>query len=280
MTDHATAARLPSWTVPVRVAVIFGVTLIALLLLTRAVGDRDPAQVSTLGLRIAGGAVLSLIIIAAILILTRMVEHRRFADVGVPSVQVGWRAFLVGFLMWLVPASVVFVVFALLGMPLTISASIGQLIIAVTLVLLAVLLSEAIPEELVFRGYLTAVLAERMRSGWVVAIQTALFTLTAFLLRGSFTLVDLSLFITMGAVLGYLRLVTGTVWLTVGFHTAFQTGSQVILTQPFVDFPSITYAYVALGMVPFTAAAILVPIINRTRPQLFGSRGTASPDSR
>src|SRR5690606_34896672 len=116
---------------------------------------------------------------------------------------------------------------ASLGLPRELSDTVNVIL----LVFFAVLLSEAIPEELVFRGYVFSVLQERL-GGWAtILVQTVLFTAVALLLRGYTGIVDLSLFAGMGVALGYLRLVTGTVWTAVGFHTAFQTGSQLVLSH-------------------------------------------------
>lgn len=154
-----------------------------------------------------------------------------------------------------------------------VTAPAGELIRTVLLLFLAVLLTEAVPEEVVFRGYLTTVLSTRW-SGWsVIAIQTVLFTLCAGLLRQDWNPLDLSLFATMGVVFGYLRLITGTVWLSIGFHAAFQTGAQLVLTHDVVAFTGGTAAaLLALGSIPFVVAAVLVAVTGTPRDRR-GHRG-------
>jgi membrane protease YdiL (CAAX protease family) len=131
----------------------------------------------------------------------------------------------------------------------------------VLLLLVAVLLAEALPEEAVFRGYATTVLSTVLRGWWIISVQALLFALFAGLLRGNWNPVDLSLFVTMGIGFGYLRMVTGSVWMPIGFHTAFQTGAQLVLTHDVVHFAGgAGAAMLALGMVPFTVAAIQVSV--------------------
>src|SRR5690606_35896970 len=112
----------------------------------------------------------------------------------------------------------------------------------VLLVLLAVLLTEAIPEEAVFRGYITTALGTVARGWWVITIQALLFTLFAGALRQNWNPLDLSLFLAMGIGFGYLRMITGSVWMPIGIHTAFQTGAQLVLTHDAVDFAGDTGA--------------------------------------
>ncbi|GAB3165179.1 hypothetical protein GCM10027059_22490 [Myceligenerans halotolerans] len=121
------------------------------------------------------------------------------------------------------------------------------------------LLAEAIPEEVVFRGYVTTVLGSVTRGWWVITIQAVLFTLFAGALRQHWNPMDLSLFLAMGIGFGYLRMITGSVWMPVGFHTAFQTGSQLVLTHDAVEFTGGQIAgMLALGAVPFAVAAVVV----------------------
>jgi|SRR5699024_11471474 len=86
-----------------------------------------------------------------------------------------------------------------------------------------------------------------------------MFTVFAGVMRQNWNMTDISLFLTMGIGFGYLRMLTGSVWMSIGFHTAFQTGSQLVLSHDAVSFAGNTStAMLALGVVPFTRAAILV----------------------
>lgn len=253
---------LPLWSVLVRIAVVIGVTVSALLLAVALSSSADPTAHSTLVTRILSGLAISALVIAVIVVLVRWAGRRSLSVVGFTTVAGDLRAFGLGIAAWTVPAAATFFVLALLGSPWQITAPAAEFWLVLGLLFLAVLLTEAIPEELVFRGYVSAVLAERLSPWWVIGVQTVLFVATAILLRGDINPVDVSLFAAMGFVLGYVRLVTGSVWTAVGIHVAFQTASQLVFTHNVIEFGgSPELAMIALGAVPFTAAAILIPIL-------------------
>lgn len=220
---------------------------------------RDPSDPTTLTIRIATGLAISTLTIAAIALLIRYADRKRMRDAGLTSIRTGWRLAIWGAIVWTVPAAITFGVLALLGSPLTVTVPALDLARTVLLVLFAVLLTEALPEEAVFRGYVTTVLGAVTRGWSVIVIQALLFTVFAGVLRQNWNPLDLSLFLAMGVGFGYLRMITGSVWMPIGFHTAFQTGAQLVLTHDVVDFAGdIGAAMLALGVIPFAAAAILV----------------------
>ena len=256
--------RVPSplWSVAVRIAGVIGITVGALLITVALRSLADPTVLGTLGARILSGLAISVLVVAVIVVLVRWVERRSLGVVGFTTALGDLRAFGLGISAWAVPAAVAFAVLALLGSPLLITAPAAEFWLVLGLLFLAVLFTEAIPEELVFRGYVSAVLAERLSPWWVISVQTVLFVATAIVLRGDVNPLDVSLFAAMGFVLGYVRLVTGSVWTAVGIHVAFQTASQLVFTHNVLEFGgSPELAMIALGAVPFTAAAILIPIL-------------------
>lgn len=221
-------------------------------------GPPDLSERATLLTRIATGLAISTLTLGVIALLIRAVDRLPLAAVGLNSIRTGWRIAGWGALAWLLPAAASFGVLALLGAPLSTTVSAGELARTTLLLAVAVLLSEALPEEVLFRGYIARALGA-ISSGWgTIIIQAVIFTLFAGALRQNWDPTDLSLFLTMGIVFGYLRLITGSVWMSIGFHTAFQTGAQLVLSHDAVDFAGgIGAAMLALGIIPFTVAAIL-----------------------
>lgn len=233
----------------------------------------DPSDSTTLMLRIAAGCALSALTLAVILWLVRHGQGLRMHDAGLTSPRAGWLLALWGALLWSVPAAATFGVLGLLGAPLTLTVPGPDLVRTVLLLLLAVLAVEAVPEEAVFRGYVTHALGTLTRGWRVILVQALLFTLFGALLRQSWDPVDLSLFLVMGLGFGWLRLVTGSIWMSVGFHAAFQTGAQLVLTHEGVAFAAGTgTAMLALGMVPFTVAAVVTSTLGIPRAVQEGSR--------
>lgn len=220
---------------------------------------RDPSDPATLTIRIITGLAISALTLAVIALLIRRVDRKPMSDAGLTGIRAGWRLAVWGGVVWIVPAGLTFGVLAVLGAPLTVAVPAPELARTVLLLLLAVLLTEALPEETVFRGYIATALGAVARGWWIITVQALLFTLFAGLLRQSWNPIDLSLFLSMGIGFGYFRMITGSVWMPIGFHTAFQTGAQLVLTHDAVDFAGdIGAAMLALGVIPFAAAATLI----------------------
>lgn len=235
-------------------------------------GARDLSDPTTLALRIAAGVAITALSLAVIVLLVRVADGQRIGDAGLTSPRAGWRLVVWGALLWTVPAATTFGVLGFLGAPLTVTVPGPDLARTVLLLLLAVLVTEAIPEEAVFRGYVMHALGTVARGWWVIIAQALLFTLFGALLRQSWNPVDLSLFLAMGIGFGWLRLLTGSVWMSIGFHTAFQTGAQLVLTHEGLAYAGgAGTAMLALGMVPFTVAAAVTSTLGIPRAVQAGS---------
>lgn len=212
---------------------------------------RDLSDPTTLMLRIAAGLAISALALAVIALLIRSADHLRMGDAGLGSPRAGWRLVVWGALLW------------------TVTVPAPEFAGTVLLLLLTVLIAEALPEETVFRGYVTHALGMVARGWWAIAVQALLFTLFAGFLQQSWNPMDLSLCLAMGIGFGWLRMVTGSVWMSIGFHTAFQTGAQLVLTHDAVAFDGGTgTAMLALGAIPFTVAAIVTSALRIPRAVL------------
>lgn len=247
----STAWRVAFAMLPLGVAL----TMMATLLPTTR-GLSDPM---TLTIRIAAGVAISALTLAVIALLIHKADGKRMEDAGLTGIRTGWRLALWGAFVWTVPAAATFGILALVGAPLTVTVPAAEFTRTVLLLILAVLLTEALPEETVFRGYLTSALGAVTRGWWIISVQALLFTLFAAILRQNWNPADLLLFLTMGIGFGYLRMTTGSIWMSIGFHTAFQTGSQLVLSHEAVGFAGDTgAAMLALGAIPFGVAVSVV----------------------
>jgi membrane protease YdiL (CAAX protease family) len=73
----------------------------------------------------------------------------------------------------------------------------------------------------------------------------------------------IAMFFFMGLVLGMLRVVTGSVWASIGLHAAFQSVAQLLLNGPRGHFAITgveTLQLVALGIVPFSLAVSIAEV--------------------
>jgi membrane protease YdiL (CAAX protease family) len=149
---------------------------------------------------------------------------RRPADYGVRLDAAGWRAGGAGALAYLVPwAAASLVVLAAPSVTVVIPREWFVLAGQIAALLVLVVLYEAIPEELVFRGLLYGTLAERWPVWVAVLGQCVLFCSFGAVIGAARTVDRLVLFALFSLTLGAIRAMTGSVMATIGFHAAFQS---------------------------------------------------------
>ncbi|WP_165967477.1 CPBP family intramembrane glutamic endopeptidase [Luteimonas aestuarii] len=95
----------------------------------------------------------------------------------------------------------------------------------------AVLLIEAIPEELLFRGYLQGTLARRIAPWLAVVAQTVLFVLFAWAIGATDAPGQWSFLPGFALILGGLRLLGGNLGWPIGFHAALMIATQWLLAH-------------------------------------------------
>jgi membrane protease YdiL (CAAX protease family) len=208
-------------------------------------------------------------VITAVALLLRW-ERTRASDYGFAFGRGMWRGLALGALSYSVPflmaGSVVLMLnLAQVAVSTNALAVVGQGLV----LLLLVLLYEAVPEELIFRGYLFRVLSERLPVWATILGQALLFTAFGTLVGAAPTLDRVVTFFLLSVSLGYLRQVTGTVYATIGFHAVFQLMAQWLLGERWGAL-SVTdteqwFSLLALGLAPFALAPAVAAIIVRSR---------------
>lgn len=217
-----------------------------------------------------GSVATAIVVVALVWAAARALDRRTLAAIGLGWPRQSWRFFLVGAMAWLVPATIAIAICALSGLiTVDLMVSPGRLVTIIAAQVMLVFLMEALPEELLFRGYVFVSLAERL-TGWIlIGAQAGLFTIFAVLLRGWHGPDGLAFFFGMGIGIGYLRAITGSVWTSIGFHTAFQTVAQLMLPgqlNPIAAEPVALLQVVCFGVAPFAVGAMAVESIVRSRP--------------
>lgn len=209
----------------------------------------------------------TLLTVPMVTVARRFLDSGTLAGLGLPwSPKAVARAFGIGALSFLVPSALGFAIVLGLGWTtITPAAAPGEILAFVPLLVVLVFLYEALPEELAFRGYLYQALAERHSRITAVGGQALLFGLWGAVLstihQGAFHLERLMLFFVVGFVLGLVRVVTGSVWATIGLHAAFQTTAQLLLNEErghFVVVGTESLETIALGILPFALALTIV----------------------
>ena len=211
-----------------RVVVVFTAVVGIWLFVVEVLGSfSGPAYADRVGHAVRAAAV-SALVVPLIILSRRYLDRRPWSGLRLTPLGAGWRVALFGAVFWLVAAGIGLTVTLALGWTsIEVSApSAGIVLLALYLPLL-VFLYEALPEELIFRGYFYRNLAARYPRWLALLMQAALFTLFGAAVGAAGTVDRVILFFTFSVVLGILRVVTGNLWTAIGFHLAFQWVTQL-----------------------------------------------------
>ncbi|MEU3019760.1 MULTISPECIES: type II CAAX endopeptidase family protein [unclassified Nocardiopsis] len=198
----------------------------------------------------------------------RFLDRRPWSGLRLTGPREAWWPLLVGALSWLLPAVVGLGVALALGVSITPVAPLTEIVLSLAVLTVLVLLYEALPEELIFRGYLFRNL-NTVVSAWVALLaQAALFTLWGtglWVLTGGWDVLAerLPLFLGMGVVLGCLRVITGNVWACVGFHLAFQVAAQGLLSWDLFEVRGMETVMGTVFLLPFALGVTVAMLFLR-----------------
>ena len=232
----STTTRLP---MPVRVVIVLaaGSAIWQLMSWINATVYGGELTVAT---RFANAALVCGLTVAMVYLARKHLDKRPWAGLGLGPVRSAGRPFLIGMVAFLVPSAVGLGVALVTGwVELTPQVSMVEILSWVALLVVLVFVFEALPEELIFRGYLQRNLMTAMSPWMAAAVQALMFTVFGTALwvvsEGWGVLAERGiLFLGVGFVLGLLRIQTGSVWTPIGFHLAFQVVAQNVLSERFV----------------------------------------------
>ncbi|TDO32269.1 CPBP family intramembrane glutamic endopeptidase [Paractinoplanes brasiliensis] len=243
-----------------RIAVVFtAATLIWLAVI--ALGDAIWGDGYDRARHVASAFAITLLVAPMVLLACRRLDQ-------VPLEKPSPRLFALGAAGYLIPAVIGVTACLLLGwLTIDTNGPAGVTILSVLALAGLVLLYEALPEELVFRGYLYRNLLALMPAWVAVFAQAALFTLFGMLIGAAGSLGRVVLFFGFAIVQGFIRQATGSVWAPVGFHVAFQTAEQIAGSSwnRFTVNDLALLQEVALGLVPLALGVAVVHLLLRRR---------------
>ena len=232
-----------------------------------------------------GGHVMSAVLATAlampmVVFARRMLDGDTVESLGLPVSAAAVRPFLIGAVAFLLPAALGFAVVLGMGwtriVPL---ASIAEIVAFVPVLIVLVFHFEALPEELAFRGYIQTNLQTRLGHWGAIFAQAVLFALWGAALwtlaSGAIAFDRLVMFFFIALVLGMVRGITGSVWTSIGLHVGFQTVAQLLLNTERGHFAVEgvdMLQLVALGVVPFSLAAIVVEFLNARGRKVIEAR--------
>ena len=224
-----------------------------------------------------------------VLVLCRYVDRRPVSSLGLHGGRRACRDVLFGALTWLVPAAVGLAAGLSSGwLEIRLESSVAELVGAILLLVLLVFTYEAFPEELIFRGYVYRNLTT-VTAPWIaVVIQALLFSTfgtTLWVISNGWGvfLERSTLFFGMAIVAGCVRLISGSVWASIGFHLAFQVVMQLFLFSNYVDIAvsdegafTLTTAVVAFCAATTIAGMLWRGAVNWTEPDSDLAEHTAT----
>lgn len=215
------------------------------------------------------GALIATVFSVPLIVLARHhLDKLPWESLQLTSLKSDCRPLLIGIGCWLFPASIGTAVFVFSGWTeINIQSSIGEVLLLIIGLLLLVFLLEALPEELIFRGYIFSNLETFMPKWLTVIVQALLFVLFGFLIGAVDSMGRALLFFSFAILLGMLRAVTNNVWIPIGFHLAYQTLAQLInrpiqnqvIVTPFETFLGIVFVFI-----PFIFGVVAMLIYHLT----------------
>lgn len=183
------------------------------------------------------------ITVPGILILRSRLDRRSIEGLGLPGVTRSVIWFLLGAGILIGPLILVVVLNSIFGWATMTVNSSGSALGALAAAVVTAFFFEALPEELAFRGYIYRNLsgtyqrwvAMLMTAGLFVLLPTALVQVQQYILGmevriGGANSLQVDYLITMAIfalLTNYLRILSGTVWMSVGFHLGFLQMSRI-----------------------------------------------------
>lgn len=212
------------------------------------------------------------VLTAAMVALVAVLRHRRHLSwpvIGHHRARDNLRAFALGATLWLVPALAGMVLCLATGWASVTFASPPAAAIGMLPVLaLGVLLSEALPEELVIRDWAQGVLAQRFAPWAAVVLQAAAFLLMAWLSGALRDLAQWMFLPGFALILGAVRALSGSLRTSMGVHFAWMTTAQLIHAHVAVEGMA-TLQFVAFALLPSatlcTVLSVCSPDFRRTQ---------------
>lgn len=276
---------------PWRLAIVFLAVVLIWLLVAGGLGSFfGPAYSDRVGHAVRAVAV-SALVVPLIVVSRRYLDRRPWVGIGLTPLRDGWRPALFGGTFWLVAAGVgLTVTLALSWARVAGDAPSAEIVLLALYLPLLVFLYEALPEELVFRGYFYRNLAARYAPWIAVLGQAALFTMFGAAIGAAGSVDRVILFFTFSVVLGILRVVTGNLWTSIGFHLMFQWVTQLysaatregalrVEAQPTLDLVVFWFFPIVLGSVALVLASALRGRTRWREPDPDPPRTAASTES-
>ncbi|KFI01451.1 CAAX protease [Bacillus sp. BSC154] len=240
----------PKWFVTILLS--WGTFVFALFFATLVGSMAGQAGASKLLQQGIQAGLVTLITVPLLYILFKRFSSRPFYSIGLS----GWRQTIMGAMYVIVLSASGFAIAHLLGwIKVTQFHFSAHLVTVLLLNMMIAFYYEAFPEELTFRGTMYYALNRRFNCFIALLLQPILFVLAPLTVSGlqyiagiespAITLDYIVLLLSFGFILQLLRIATGSLWTSIGFHLAFLENSRFFVLQG--DKRFITYEEIVPG---------------------------------
>lgn len=254
----------------VRVAIVLGAAIL-IWLVVRRIGDALFGTDYDRGRHVMSAVLTTALVVPMVMVAYRRLDRLPWDAVRRATPRSAARLILIGASAYLIPAALAVTAFLLLDrLSVGLDVSPVRAVLSVLALVVLVLLYEALPEELIFRGYLFRNLATALPAWAVVLVQALLFTLFGVAVGAAGSIERVGVFFGFAIVQGILRAVTGSLFVVVGFHLAFQTAEQIVGPHwhlLIID-DLARLQNLVLGLIPLTLGAATVQLLMRRRPPM------------
>lgn len=176
-------------------------------------------------------------------------------------------SFLQGFFLWTIPASIGLIICLMLGwVEIQVHTDLKFLLLSILILFITVFFIEALPEELIFRGYIYRYLNALFPHWGTIILQTLLFSLYAYLIGAMYSVEQIQFIPGFAIILGIIRAISGSVWTSIGFHVAIMTATQILgpIHGHFEVSGLFTLQFIAFILLPSVVGATVLSLIHST----------------
>ncbi|MBD1381867.1 CPBP family intramembrane glutamic endopeptidase [Metabacillus arenae] len=174
-------------------------------------------------------ALLTTVLTVTIVQLAIKFDKITWRQLGQSTVKTNIFSFLLGIFLWTIPASIGFFICLMLGwVEIKVHTDLNYLLLSILILFITVFLIEALPEELIFRGYIYRYLNAQFPHWGTIILQALLFSLFAYFIGAMYSVEQIQFIPGFAIILGVIRAISGSMWTSIGFHVVFMTATQIL----------------------------------------------------
>ncbi|UOQ83519.1 CPBP family intramembrane glutamic endopeptidase [Gracilibacillus salinarum] len=174
-------------------------------------------------------ALITTVLTIILLQVALKIDNTSWNQLGQATVKKNILSFLFGFFLWTIPAAIGIYICLMLGwVELKVYTDLSYLLLSMLILFITVFFIEALPEELIFRGYIYRYLNALFPHWGTILLQALLFSLFAYFIGAIYSVEQLQFIPGFAIILGVFRAISGSMWTSIGFHAAIMTATQIL----------------------------------------------------